>query len=409
MPRVVLFFLIALFLPLALLACGGDPAPDSGDPDPIDNHEENGDSANEIDGDTDDGDADLPDGTDGDGDEQDPDPPGPARLEISPSILTFSNVPVDESTSRIVTVRNLGESPLQITAIQLNEFGVSGSQVFLPTLNWPAFPVTLDRNTFRDFAVIFAPGDPGSFRGEMVIFSDDPETPRLSLRIETISFDGELDGPNRLFFSNLEAGETETLQIALYNRGSTPLELQSLTLSGVDAQAFSFELQGLPSLPGFLERNAFVYVNVTFAPDSTDRHRASLEVASSDPGKPLVSIDLQGNRPTPCLRTPSEVDFGTTNPGNQLSRSLLLLNCSFTRNLEITAIDLVDDGGEVFTLIDPPTLPLTLSPMQTKAISLQANLPGESQYQGTIVIESNDPESENTEINLRIRPQGSGN
>ena len=362
--------------------------------------------------------SDIEEEPDGDGDhnenddqEEDLDPPGPPEIDVFPSILNFSGVAPGSTAQATVTVRNLGESPLLLRDAQIDQFGVTGSEVFLPHSSWPPFPVTLEPTTFRDLNLIFAPEAPGSFRGEFLLFSDDPDQDSLSIRIETISFDPELEAPDRVRFGTVAAGDSDTIRIEVYNRGTTPMQLHAPELSSSDGQheAFSVEVLGLPSLPGFLERNAFVYMDITFSPEDDSLHTATLTFETSDPLRPEFPIALSGNRPTPCLRTSGAVDFGSLNLGITSQQTLTLLNCSLSRNLEVHSFEIVDDGGGVFSFQLEPDDPITILPTQTRSISLNAILQTEQEVLGILRFQSNDPDSETVEENLRARPLGSDN
>lgn len=346
----------------------------------------------------------------GDDEEEEEDPPGPPRIDIFPSTLNFSGIAPGDVARSTVTVRNLGESPLFLVDAQLNQFGVSGSEVFQPADSWPEFPVYLDPSTFRDLDVIFAPDSPGSFRGELVLFSDDPDDEYISLRIETVSYDPELEAPSRISFGSVAAGDSETIRIEVYNRGSTPMQLHPPEITGDDGQdeAFSVEVIGLPSLPGFLDRNAFVYMDVAFAPDQEGPQAAELSFQTSDPLHPTFTIDLSGNRPTPCLQTSGDVDFGTINPGASAERTFTILNCSLNRNLTVEDFEISDDGGGVFSFVSPPEDPLLIPPVQTRTISLRAAPSAEQEVVGTLRFQSNDPDAEQVEQSLRIHPPFSG-
>ena len=410
-PLLLSSLLIALFITAA--CSGGDDSHQNSDPsleenagsgDQSDADGEENDAESDADGEEDQGDKD----DDGDGD--DLDPPGPPEIDLFPSTLSFSGVAPGSTSPATVTIYNLGESPLLLLDAQLNQFGVTGSEVFLPS-SWPSFPITLEPTTFRDLEILFAPETSGSFRGEFLIFSDDPDQDYVSIRIETISFDAELEAPERVSFGTVSSGDSETLRIEVYNRGSAPLQLHPPHLSSTDDQhqAFSVEVLGLPSLPGFLERNAFVYMDITFAPDDDSLHTADLTFQTSDPLYPEFTIALTGNRPAPCIQTSGPVDFGTLNTGTSSERNFTILNCSFSRNLQVQSFEIADDGGGVFSFQVEPQDSLTIPPTQTRTLSLSATLQAEQAVVGTLRFLSNDPDAEIIEESLRVSPTSTDN
>ncbi len=348
-----------------------------------------------------------------DAEQEDVPPPGPARIDISPETITFSGIETGESDSATVTIRNLGESPLVLSDAQLSQFGHSGSGVFSAGDNWPDFPVELEHNTFRDLDVVYTPTEPGSHRGEIVLFSTDPDDGRISLRIETISAYPEIEAPQRVNFGTVPPGESHTEPIEIFNRGLTPLLVEAIQIDHQreGSQVFSTEIRGAAGaneLPLYLDRNHFLYIDVTFTPDDEETERAELLLESTDPADSPLSVALSANRPEPCLQTSGDIDFETVSPGNSSTKSLTLLNCSLSQPLEITELELVDDGGGIFEFADAVDDELTINPTQTAEIRIRATMSGEQEVVGLISFSSNDPSAAETEHQLRARPFSSG-
>lgn len=356
--------------------------------------------------DVDDGDTEVgePDATDVV--DEDVPPPGPPRIEVSPSTISFQNVAIEDSETTTITARNLGESTLNIIDIQITQAGRTGQIDFAPGNNWPDFPQEMSPNTFRDFDLVYTPTEAGAHRGEVLILSDDPDNPQVSLRIETISAYPDIDGPRRINFGTVEVGEEKTERIAVYNRGMPPLEVESIVVDS-GAQIFSAEVVN-NSFPFFVSRNYFFYVDVTFAPESNDTVLGNLLIINNDPKHPDFSIVLSGNSPEPCLNTSGDLDFGTLHDGTSSTQNITLLNCSTSQTLTITDVELEDDGGGIFELVNPVDDPLIIGVTQTAQIGVRATMSGDQEVVGLLTLSSDDPGADQVEHQLRVRPVSSG-
>ncbi len=96
---------------------------------------------------------------------------------------------------------------------------------------------------------------------------------------------------NELIFSSVKGSSSPPQTITLENIGREALELHTLSLSGEDAAAFTLSA---PELPLAIPAGGNADVAVAFAPHVSGTQRATLQVRSSDPDDPLVSIALYG-------------------------------------------------------------------------------------------------------------------
>src|SRR5699024_4531969 len=99
---------------------------------------------------------------------------------------------------------------------------------------------------------------------------------------------------------NTVAGTSSTKSETITNKGGAPLTIDSLSV--VDdasdptfgAHASSFTLTSPPTLPMTLEPGDSLIVPVEFTPTGTGPQGAALQLGTSDPQDPAVSVVLRG-------------------------------------------------------------------------------------------------------------------
>lgn len=338
--------------------------------------------------------------------EEDTDPPGPPQLDYSPHQISFRPVELEASDTARVTVRNLGESPLFLSDVQIHEFGELDHPSFSRGEVWPELPLIIEPSTYRDFALVYAPQSYGTHRGELILFSDDPDNIRVPIRIETLSAYPEIDAPHRLNLGTVFPSEPTTTRVEVFNRGATPLQIDNITLAhepGGPQNVFTIEVLG-QGPPYELRRDHFIYVDITTTPSGDERVEGEVLIESNDPARPQAKIALLANGPAPCLRTSGDIDFGEVRTGRSATTPLTLLNCSASSPLLISALEITDDAGQIFSFVTPPATPIEIAPRQTEKIPLQVQMHAPDEVVGTLTISTNDPHNPEVLLHLRVRP-----
>ena len=111
--------------------------------------------------------------------EPQPTPPDLVNLEISaPNAgeLIFSSVKGASSETKHITLRNIGDAPLDLAALTL-----TGPDAEAFTLTAPGLPGELEPGGALDAAITFVPGSAGSKSAQMQIVSGDVQAPGIGL------------------------------------------------------------------------------------------------------------------------------------------------------------------------------------------------------------------------------------
>ena len=85
---------------------------------------------------------------------------------------------------------------------------------------------------------------------------------------------GLTNTPSSLNFGTVKVGASATLNLMLLNDGAIQIQLQPLSITGTDAQDFSF----LSQCPEYLNVSEQCQVDVTFKPHDIGAHNAALNI-----------------------------------------------------------------------------------------------------------------------------------
>lgn len=189
--------------------------------------------------------------------------------------------------------------------------------------------------------------------------------------------------PSRLDFGAVDAGQDATLRFTVRNVGGAELRVDGLALD--DA---SFALVD-PS-PFRLAPEEAREVEVVFAPLEPDEVRGRADVASNDPDRAVVPVELVGRGNVPRLRIEPEVwDFGARPFGCETDVTLVLQNVG-NMDLVLDAATYAGDGQ--LDVVDPEALAgLVLAPREWTTTSVRYVPAVEGPVDGALAIVSNDP------------------
>ncbi|MCB0299749.1 MAG: choice-of-anchor D domain-containing protein, partial [Calditrichaeota bacterium] len=129
----------------------------------------------------------------------------------------------------------------------------------------------------------------GVYEGSIQINSNDPVSPAVKMPV-TLTVNGLAvisTSPDSLQFSELLAGETETLQVEVANIGNGPLTVSNIASTNA---AFSPTPTSLVIAPFSAEM-----VDVVFAPTAAGSFDGYLELTSDDPSTPVDTVVLSGS------------------------------------------------------------------------------------------------------------------
>ena len=286
---------------------------------------------------------------------------GTNTLTVSPSNISFGNVPVGTSQAQSVVLANSGWSNLTISSATL-----SGTGFTLSGLN---YPVTLAGGQSVTCSLTFAPTSTGSNTGRVSISFNtqgngrhhDNFARRGSTTVTVpVSGTGVISSqlaPNltSLSFGSVQVGSPQTLSETLTNSGTASVTISGAQITGSGFGASSF------SLPVTLSAGQSISFNVTFSPKSSGSVSGSLIVTSNASNSTLtVGLSGTGVAAGQLAANPTSLSFGNVQIGTNQTQTETLTN-SGGANLTISQATATGGGFSITGL----GLPLTLVPNQS--------------------------------------------
>ena len=209
-------------------------------------------------------------------------------------------------------IQNRGNSNLS-----LNSFSITGTNAsdYSITQNSCSTGV-LAANAYCYIYIVFTPGGPGN-RNALFQVADtaqgSPHTVMLTGVGQTSTSSFNLSA-NGLSFGQQNQYTTSAQQyFYIYNVGTLPFTINSLTLTGANAGDFSISLNECPLNPAQVAAAGSCYIYLQFTPTTTGQEYATLQIADSASGSPHV-VQLSGIGVAQTQITslqPNEISFGT--------------------------------------------------------------------------------------------------
>ncbi|HEX8438983.1 choice-of-anchor D domain-containing protein, partial [Archangium sp.] len=243
------------------------------------------------------------------------------RLDVSPSPLAFGDVRVGTTVTKTVIVKNVGTGPITFTSLS-TEAG-SPFELVTPT----TVPFTLASNEQVVVTVKFSPTAEGAVTGTLVLGTDDPAIPNVTVALSGSGGKATLSlSSTVLDFGTVRVGTSSARTVTVTNTGSIAATLQSL--SGVAAP---FSVTGF-DLPRTLPAGAAVSFTVNFSPTTSAAVTGRVTVVSDAVNSPH-ELTLSGTGATAVaeLSLPSRpgqtvLDFGEVRVNTSKVETVRLTN-----------------------------------------------------------------------------------
>jgi hypothetical protein len=233
--------------------------------------------------------------------------------------LAFGNVPVGQTATKNLTVKNTGSTnPLIISnAISSDpaESTLSG------TGTCGAIPITLAPKTNCTLGVSFAPNSVGAHNATLTLFDNAATSPQQSA-LSGSGIAGLSLSKTSLVFGSVKFGAKSALSFNVTNRQAQQVSL-SESFSGSNAADFSITGGTCTSI---LAVSSTCSITVTFAPGALGTESATLSVSDSpDPLSPY-SVALSTGPTIPATVTPTSIAYGTTTTSKTLNATVTNLS-----------------------------------------------------------------------------------
>lgn len=278
-------------------------------------------------------------------------------------LLNYGNVAVNSDSTQTITIANSPSATADLLVTSLTITGTNPTQFSMP--NPPTLPLLLSPGqSASPIAVRFAPTSFGQKFAVFSIVSNDPDPTRDTVNVVLTGTGLAPDigaNPNPLQFGTVTVNTELVLTVNLTNTGNINLTINSLQVTGTNANQFS--LVSPPTPPITIAPNGNpIPVKVRFKPTSAGAKNAILRLTSNDPDENPFDIALSGNGVSPTISiTPTSLAYGNVLVNSDSTLSVSVFNTG-QGNLFIESLDIASDPDTLFTLVNPPQLPDTIPP-----------------------------------------------
>jgi len=308
-------------------------------------------------------------------------------VAVSPATVDFGAVDVGDARAEIVQITNLGNDTLQ-----LGGCSAGGDAAFSVTFD-PCGAALAPGGT-ADLELTFEPDSDALFVGSVVVASDDPDTPQVTVALVGEGITPEIDVlPTQLDFGLLDIGQTSAMDLEIRNQGSADLELGGLLLDAGAEFGLDLDPSGVVLAPGDSTFATVSYTPVDLTPDSGE-----LQIPSNDLDEPLVVVPVLGaHDPIADIHVdPALLDFGAVDVGVSATGTVTVLNQG-TGDLWVDEPTLTGDSE--FSL-DTGAFPCTLGPGESAPLPVTYLPADASDDAATITVESDDPDQPSVQVAL---------
>ena len=225
--------------------------------------------------------------------------PGP-NASVSPAAVDFGSVAVTATANRAITIVNIGDASLTVSAI------TSPAPDF--SLTVPSLPAVIPSLGSITLTASFSPASLGAQASSFTVTSDAANAPAVTLNLAGTGVPNIGVTPTSIDFGVVPVGQSAgPAPVTIRNTGTTPLTIGAVTTPGGDF------LVAHPPLPLVLPANGTTSLSASFSPLSPGPQAASFDVQSDATGAPEVTVGLQG--------------LGIVPPPNDLCSNAIPLGC----------------------------------------------------------------------------------
>ena len=296
---------------------------------------------------------------------------GSPEINVSPNPITLTAVPVGETTSKTVSIKNIGEGTLRIVDMYLSsELSSIEFSLVMPEGIDNNFALEPDESI--DFVINYSPSNEGLDRGRLVIVNNSlsaAQTDNITnVPIETTIGQSDLIYDTRAVFVLNPCDSNDINWHEFRNFGVVPVTLQSASLTQESSSAFSIEnfeilrsgsteAEAVEDIAGLAIRQGDSFrVGISYIPGARGAAEGTLLVSyDGDNGAPL-RVELSGIEFQPLVDiSPAAVEFGPHDLGVESPITTVTLTNNGLDPLNIEQLGLAVNAPELnaqFTLHD---------------------------------------------------------
>lgn len=234
-----------------------------------------------------------------------------AAISANVELLEFNSIQIQSTSIQTVTLTNIGNSELLISAI--NIVGNDESAYSITQGNPGSTPISIAPNGSTTFTVQFAPTEVKAYNNaSIVIFSNAAENLIIPLQGVGSSSTTVTANVQSIEFKGVQIQTTSSQSIRLKNTGNSELQISAITITGTDASVYSITEGNPGTTPIVVVPNDSTTFTVQFAPiDVKSYNNASIAIVSNASNNLIIPVSGEG-QPITSIRGVSIEDNDVT-------------------------------------------------------------------------------------------------
>ena len=303
-----------------------------------------------------------------------PAPSAGGTLSVAPTSIGFSSTTVGQTATTTATLSNSSNASVTISQVNSNNAAFQTSGI--------SFPLTLSAGQSATLTVTFAPAVAGAASGTIAIASSAVNSPTTIATTGTglAAAPSVSLSPTALTFASQVITTTSAAQtITLTNRGTAPLTLSSIKVSGDFSQTNTCGT----SLPV----SSSCSISVVFTPTAAGTRPGALSFTDNAAASPQ-QVSLSGTATTApsstLLAGATSLSFGSIATGANHSQNLVITNTGTAS----ATISQISTGSSVFS-VSCTTLPATIATGSSLTLAVKFAPSATGPYTGTLTVQSN--------------------
>ncbi len=234
------------------------------------------------------------------------------------------------------------------------------------------------------FRIEISDGTGGYVSGEIDLTNGPGDQLDLTIYLPDISI-----SPDEVNCGNVLVGSSNTENFTVENAGGSTLSVNSISITGADANEFDISGGGRSFN---LSQGEDHTVDVRFHPSSLGSKNATLIIENNDPDESTLYLPLSGTGVVPSISaSPNPVDYGNVSV-DSYSDKIIVISNSGSGNLNISSASVTGSGASDFSIHSGGGI-ADLAPGSTHDIVVRYSPASIGTIGASLRIESNDPDN----------------
>jgi hypothetical protein len=310
--------------------------------------------------------------------------------DINVSVPGFCSTVTGTTRNIPVTVQNAGQADLVISGVS----ELSDPQNYFAE-DLTGFNTTISAGGSSTFTVVFTPTSTGSFTARYRIASNDPDENPYDFNVSCTASSEQIPVLQVTMdpCTQVPVNATKTLNVTLANAGAAVLNITGVAETSDPFSVYALDLAGMAAS---VNPGASTQFKILFTPTTSGTFVGGVRISSNDPAQAVYDLALNcssvSSQDPDIEVSPTSVTCSGMTPNQPAAQIITIRNVTQNANGDLILSALTMSGDAVYTL-DTSWMKTTLKAGEQTTCTVNILAPSSGFYQGTLTIESNDPDT----------------